>query len=150
MAFSTSIDVNASREVTLIFPNRFTPRTDIGRIRANVRVAVPGPDYPDFTSFAAVEPAGKGKLIALVVPEDFAIERYAAEPQEVTKGFVPRNEPQSYLMRVIRQIDTAISTRTQALAGEGGVLTTKARTDAAIAAELRRWGYQILEYEITR
>ena len=131
------IDINAEREVMLIYPNQYVAERDLGRIRAGVRVVVPGPDYPGFTSFQAVEPIGKGRLIALVVPEDFEIERYAAERHELTKGFVPRNDPPSYLMRVIRQIETAIAARARAVG-------------ASPTAELARWGYQVVEYEIVK
>jgi hypothetical protein len=132
------IDINAEREVMLIYPNQYVTERDLGRIRPGVRVAVPGPDYPGFTSFQAVEPIGKGRLIALVVPDDFEIERYAAERGELTKGFVPRNDPPSYLMRVIRQIETAIAARSGSV-GDGGT-----------RAELKRWGYQVVEYEIVK
>jgi secreted trypsin-like serine protease len=128
------LDIDAEGKVTLIYPNQFVEKTALGRIAAGARVVVPGPDYPGFTSFQASEPAGKGRLLALVVPDDFDIGAFAAEATELTKGFVPRNDPPSYLMRVIRQIETEIAAR-----------STRAATPSA---ELQRWGYAVTEYEI--
>lgn len=130
------IDVNAENEVLLLYPNQYVAEADIGRIAVGARVAVPGPDYPGFTSFQAVEPVGKGRIIALVLPEDFAIERFIADRAVVSKGFVPRNDPPSYLMQLIRQIDIELARRS---AGRG------TRAD-----ELARWGYAVAEYEIVR
>jgi hypothetical protein len=98
-------DINANREVLTIYPNRFVAERDIGRIAAGARVAVPGPGYGGFTAFEAQEPLGRGQLLALVVPADFAIERFAAEPGVIAKGFVPVSDAESHLMRIIRQIE---------------------------------------------
>jgi secreted trypsin-like serine protease len=130
------LDINANREVVMLYPNKYVASGDIGRIAAGQRVAVPGPEYPGFTAFEAQEPVGKGALLALIVPEEFEVERFIAPLQQVTKGFAPVNEPPSYFMRLIRQIATALNTRTRA----GG----------AGADELRRWSYAVVEYEIVR
>jgi secreted trypsin-like serine protease len=130
------LDINASREVTLIYPNQFVSAHEIGSIKAGQRVAIPGPDYPGFTAFRAVEPAGKGQLLALIVPKDFDIERFAAAQPVVTKGFQPVSEPPSYLMRLVRQIEAA--------------LTSSARAGGSTGDGLKRWGYAIVEYEIVR
>ena len=130
------LDINADREVLLLYPNQFVAQNDIGRIRAGARVAVPGPDYPGFTSFQAVEPVGKGRLLALVVPEDFDIERFAADRASLTKGFAARNDPPSYLMRLISQFEAA--------------LTSPRHTGSSVADELKRWSYAVAEYEIIR
>ena len=128
------LDINADREVTLLYPNKFVTQEAIGRIKAGARVAVPGPEYPGFTSFQAVEPAGKGRLLALVVPEDFEIERVIAERSALDKGFAPRNDPPSYLMTLIRQIETSVMVRS--------------KSGAIAADELKRWGYAVVVYEI--
>lgn len=129
------LDVNASREVTLIYPNRFVLNREPIRISADHRVAVPGPDYPGFTAFRAEEPAGRGRLLALVVPEDFDILRFAASPAVLAKGFQPVSEPPSYLMRLIRQIELALSAGTRAGGG---------------SEPQKHWGYAIADYEIVR
>lgn len=130
------LDINADREVMLLYPNRYVAQGDLGGIKPSARVAVPGPNYPGFTSFQAVEPIGKGRLLALVVPEDFDVTRLMAEAGALTKGFVPRNDPPSYLMRLIGQIEAAITSRSRG--GQVG------------ADELKRWGYKLSEYEIVR
>ena len=130
------LDINADRQVVTLYPNKYVAAGDSGRIGAGQRVAVPGPDYPGFTSFQAVEPTGKARLLALVVPEDFDIKRFAASEVVLTKGFAPVNDPPSYLMRLIRQIETALRQR--------------AKTGVGVADELRRWGYAVAEYEIVK
>jgi hypothetical protein len=130
------LDINADREVTLIYPNQYVANNDIGRIKAGVRVAVPDPDYSGFAGFQAVEPLGKGRLLALVAPEDFEIERFAADKTVIRKGFEPVSDSPSYLMRLIRQIES--------------VLAIRIRAGATAQQELQRWGYAIAEYDIVR
>jgi hypothetical protein len=120
----------------MLFPNQFVAAGDIGRIAAGQRVTVPGPNYPGFTAFEAQEPVGKGWLLALVVPEGFDIERFAADKAVLSKGFAPVNDPPSYLMRIIRQIEAALSLR--------------AKAGVSAGEELKRWGYAMVEYEIVR
>jgi hypothetical protein len=127
------LDINASREVMLIYPNQYVAKGKVAEIGAGQRLTVPGPDY-GFTAFEAREPVGKGTLIALVVPPDFDIERFIADQATITKGFAPIAEPPSYLMRIIRQIELAIGARSRA-AGAGG---------------LPGWGYAVIDYEIVR
>ena len=128
------LDINASREVTPLYPNKFVVTGNIGRIEAGQQVTVPGPDYPGFTAFQAVEPVGKGRLMALVVPHEFDIEQFAAGEGIRVKGFQPVNDPPNHLMRVIRQIETALA----------------ARAGASRVDELKHWGYTTTEYEIVR
>jgi hypothetical protein len=130
------IDIDAKGKVTLIYPNRFVREDDLGYINAAESVRIPGPGYPGFTHFQAVEPIGKSRLLVLVVPRNFSIERNAARRDVLTKGFAPRNEPASYLMRLIRQIDVALRLRNRA-AGDGE------------AVELN-WAFEAYDYEIVR
>jgi secreted trypsin-like serine protease len=127
------LDINANREVLLLYPNKFVPAAQAAGIGPGQRVMVPGPDYPGFTAFRAVEPVGKGRLLALVVPQDFDVGRFAAATAHLSRGFQAVNDPPSYLMRVIRQVEMALSLRTRS--GED---------------ELKRWGYAVGEYEIVR
>lgn len=128
------LDINANREVLPLYPNKFVAAAKAARIGAGQRVTVPGPDYPGFTSFQAAEPIGKGRLLALVVPQDFDIERFVAEATRLERGFQPVDDPPSYLMRMIRQIETALGSRTR---GSGD-------------DELKMWGYAMADYEIVR
>jgi secreted trypsin-like serine protease len=131
------LDINADRDVVMLYPNQYVAAGQVGWIRAGQRVAVPGPDYPGFTAFEAREPIGKGQLLALVAPESFEIERYAATKAVVRKGFAPVSDPPAYLMRVIRQIETALGGSGRDAAAGGG-------------RELERWGYAVVGYEIVR
>ncbi len=129
------LDINADGQVMLLYPNRFTSAANPGQLKAGERVAVPGPDYPGFTAFQAQEPLGKGRLVALVVPQNFDIERFAAGLAVRSKGFQPVNDPPNYLMRLIRQIEM--------------VLMGRAKSGGA-GADLPDWGYGLAEYEIVR
>ena len=67
---------------------------------------IPGTEYISFNGrFEAQEPTGKGRLLALVLPEDFEIERFIAPPGELTKGFHNQESAAGYLMRLVRQIE---------------------------------------------
>lgn len=127
------LDINADGQVMLLYPNQFTGASSPGQIRAGGRVAVPGADYPGFTGFEAQEPLGKGRLVALAVPEGFDIERFAASQAVRDQGFQPANAPASYLMRLIRQIETALAAR-----GNSG----------GSDADMPNWGYGLAEYDI--
>jgi hypothetical protein len=130
------LDVDADHNVTLLYPNQYVAAADPGRIAGGQRITIPGPDYPGFSSFEAREPTGRGSLLALVVPKEFDVERFAASAAVLTKGFQPVNDPPNYLMRVIRQID----------------LTLAPQANAAPSGEskLEGWGYGLANYEIAR
>jgi secreted trypsin-like serine protease len=129
------LDINANREVVALYPNKYVAAADIGRIEVGQTVLVPGPAYPGFRAFKAVEPVGKGRLVALVAPANFDIEMFAAGLEVRAKGFQPVADPPSHLMRVIHQVETA-------LASPAG--------SAARSRELERWGFAVAEYEIVR
>jgi hypothetical protein len=129
------LDINANREVVALYPNKYVAAADIGRIEVGQTVLVPGPGYPGFRAFKAVEPVGKGRLVALVAPANFDIEMFAAGLEVRAKGFQPVADPPSHLMRIIHQVETALASR----AGS-----------AARSRELERWGYAVAEYEIVR
>ena len=127
------IDVNAKGEVLVIFPNKFVASADVGRVTSGQPIAIPGPGS-GFTEFRAVEPVGHSRLLALVVPQDFDIERFASIPAERGKGLVPVNEPASYFMRLIHQVEMALA---------------QGRTGGD-PADTTRWGYTVVDYEIVR
>jgi hypothetical protein len=130
------IDINAQGEVILIYPNKYVREDDLGLVRAGEAVQIPGPGYGGFTHFQAVEPVGKSRLLVLVVPRDFQIERHVAPARVLTKGLAPRNEPASYLMRLVRQISVALRLRS--------------RTAGSEDEAQKRWGFTVLDYEIVR
>ena len=85
--------------------------------------------------FRAVEPLGKGKLLALVAPENFPVEIMVAAPKRLSKGFVAEKAPTGYLMNLMHQIFQ--------MAGISGYA-------AARSAPGKQWGYHILNYEIVK
>lgn len=127
------LDVNANGEVMVIFPNKYVKSADVGLVKRSEPIPIPSKDY-GFTAFRAVEPLGKSTLLALVVPMDFDLERIASPLGQRTKGFVPVNEPTSYFMRLIRQIESAL-TKVRSRHGDAG---------------MDGWAYAATDYEIIR
>jgi len=125
------IDINASGEVLQILPNQYTAADKVARVQAGADLTVPGAGY-GFTGFRAVEPVGKGQLIALVVPESFPIETLVADKQRLAKGFVAVNTPTNYLMNLVQQVVSTVSGRS---AGD---------------PQMRDWGLGIADYEIVK
>jgi hypothetical protein len=123
-------DVDADGRVTVIFPNAYTPTSNVGRVTAGERTLVPGPGY-GFSAFRAVEPVGRSRLLALVVPEDFDVEQIASPRGLRAKGFAPVNEPTGYFMKFIHQVSQALS-----------------RSRSGGQPTLDRWAYAALPYEI--
>lgn len=123
------LDVNAAGQLTQIFPNRFASSDEIAVVQAAKPVSVPGPGY-GFTGFKAVEPVGRGRLIAVVQPLDARPEPLDIVRTEVGRGFEPVAAPASYL-RVIADLVEASAL--------GARSTGKGMTG---------WGFAIGEYEI--
>jgi secreted trypsin-like serine protease len=124
------IDINAAGEVLQILPNDYTPAHQLASVAPGGEIVVPGPGY-GFTSFKAVPPLGMGKLVALVVPEDFPVESLAPDaPRQ--KGLVPSNMPTNYLMNVVQQVVRTLGKRSIADAKQTG------------------WGLGITEYQIVQ
>ena len=104
------IDVNASGEVTQILPNKYTPAHASALVAAGSDLTVPGAGY-GFSGFRAVEPLGKGQLIALVVPESFPTNSLVSDKERIAKGFAPVNTPTSYLMNLVQQVSAFVGRR---------------------------------------
>jgi hypothetical protein len=118
------VDVNAAGSVTQIFPNRFLASDAAQHVTAGLSVTVPGPDY-GFSGFKAVEPAGPGRLIALIVPDD--TERFALVSEQASKGFEPVNAPGAYFAQIVERARAA----------------TK-------GMNLQNWAFALTDYEIVR
>ncbi len=101
------LDIDAAGQMLLVFPNRFVTDPRVGQVAAGAKLAIPSTGY-GFKAFRASEPLGEGRLVAIVAPDGFDIERFAASPERRDKGFKPVEEPASYLMRLVRQIETAV------------------------------------------
>ncbi len=119
-------DVNAKSEVTQILPNKFVPAATA--INASQSVTIPGAGY-GFDWFGAVEPVGKGKLVAVIVPSAFPMEATVGEKTRIFRGFEPQRAPENYLVNIIRQIT---------------------QTYEADTNPQSNWGLAILPYEIVR
>jgi secreted trypsin-like serine protease len=125
------IDMNAAGEVLQILPNKYTAADSVARVAAGTNLTVPGPGY-GFTAFQAVEPLGKGQLIALVVPETFPIASLIGDKVHMAKGFEPVQAPTSYLMNLVQQVVVAAGGRSS---GD---------------AQMKGWGLGAADYEIVR
>ena len=123
------VDINAGGEVVQLLPNKFTGET-AWRVTAGADVAIPGPGY-GFTGFRAVEPVGKGRLIALVVPDSFPTEALVGDKQHLTRGFEAVNTPTNYLMNLVQQVASLVEGRSE-------------------DAQLKDWGLGVADYEIMK
>lgn len=123
------IDIDAERRVSLVYPHADLAPAETGIVRAGVQTTIPKPGGR--LVMRAAEPIGRAHLLVLVLPSDFDIGRFLAEPGEITKGIVARPDPSSYLMRLIQQIEFAVTA-----SGNAG------STGAA------QWGFTVLDYEI--
>jgi len=108
------LDVNANGEVVQIFPNRHVVSGDARFVDKAKPVSIPDPANPAYrglSGFRAVEPAGRGRLIAIVTPREVSIADIVEEPQRMTKGFAPEGAPASYLMNLFDRLIAAASAR---------------------------------------
>jgi secreted trypsin-like serine protease len=123
------IDINANGEVVQLFPNKFSKAREVGS-EAPITI-------PDNTSyrFPAQEPAGRGRLVAIVAPKGFDAEALVADPARLDKGFGVEANPQSYLMNLIQLIRNA-----QESTGPGGEATVSPPD----------WAMGSADYEIVR
>jgi secreted trypsin-like serine protease len=121
------IDINAGGEVVQLLPNKFTGET-AWRVTVGGDVAIPGAGY-GFTGFRAVEPLGRGRLIALVVPDSFPAEALVGDRRRMTRGFEAVNTPTNYLMNLVQQVASLVKDR------DGD-------------PQLQDWGLGMADYEI--
>lgn len=125
------VDVNASGEVVQLFPNKFTIGEQVARISPGADLSIPGANY-GFTAFKAIEPTGKGQLIAMVVPDSFPVEALIDSAEQRTRGFAPVSTPTNYWMNLVQQVVSAVGGRSGA------------------EKKLDGWGLGTAEYEIVK
>ena len=123
------VDINASGEVAQLFPNKFTVGEQVARISPGADLTIPGANY-GFTAFRAIEPTGKGQIIAMVVPNSFPAEALINSNEQRTRGFAPVSTPTNYLMNLVQQVVSAV----------GGRSGSERKLDG--------WGLGTTEYEI--
>lgn len=131
------LDIDAAGRVVQLFPNKFLPTHELGRVKPGQKIAIPSPEM-GFDWFRAVEPLGRGKLIAIVVPNEFPYSKMVAEHDRLRKGFtpeapVPQKGPVNYIVNLIQQISSTLRKDKQA--------------DRPIRG---RWAYGVVDYEIVR
>ena len=127
------IDIDANYTVTQIFPNAFeSDPAKISRVEASKALTVPPPESGT-TEFEAVEPVGKNKLVALVVPEQFPMGATAGSSEVIsaTSGMQPVPAPVKYLSNILDQVIS-------------GYAKSKQVGDTA------GWALGILDYEIVK
>jgi Domain of unknown function (DUF4384)/Trypsin len=131
------IDLNSNGEIAQVFPNKFVE--DVKRVISPDRpVRIPDRGY-GFTGFRVTEPAGRGTLIALVVPESFPYTSLVASKEIISKGFgqlasiaVAEADLPEYLVSLLHQLITARENQKTATGMNDG------------------WAYATMDYEIAR
>lgn len=123
------IDIGSRDDVTQIFPNKYVPPELAAAIPAGHTMTVPGPGY-GFSGFKAVEPAGRGRILAIVQPEGVAVDRLAMISEQTPKGFEPVREPGAYIVQLVHHLADSVGER------------------SAGTAPPAKWGYALTEYDI--
>ena len=125
------LDVNAAGELTQIFPNQFATNDAISLVQAKQPILVPGAGY-GFSGFRAVEPLGRGRLLAIVMPQSLPSEQRAHVRAETVRGFKPVQAPIEYLDRILQQ--ATLASRDASSSGTG----------------MSSWGFALSDYEIVQ
>jgi len=108
------LDVNVNGEVTQIFPNPYVTSDDARFIDSGKPVKIPDPSnrrYGNLTGFRAIEPIGRGRLIAMVVPREVAVVDVVEDPQRTTKGWAAEGAPASYVLNLFDRLIAAAKSR---------------------------------------
>lgn len=124
------LDENARGEIVQLYPNRFV---DASRqmITPQRPVALPAPDA-DY-QFTVLPPVGKGRLVAVVVPEEVSFDRPIAGASLLAQSLDTEPQPANYAMNLAQQL---MSTR-QEVAAPGKLL-----------AQSPRWSIAVVNYSI--
>jgi hypothetical protein len=132
------MDVDPSGKVTQIYPNASTSEKIAAREKKEIPSKGAGFDY-----FVASDPPGKGRLVALVVPDAFPYESLVGDRALLDKGVsaegevLPRipieeRERANYLINLVHQ-----------------VLSTAPASDSS-SSKFKDWGYATLDYEVLK
>jgi len=108
------LDVNADGELVQIFPNKYLTSGGAKFVERATPLLIPdasNPAYRGLDGFRAVEPLGRGRLIAIVAPKDVAAVEIVAAPERMNKGFAPEGAPISYVLNLFDQLIAAVATR---------------------------------------
>ncbi|MEL6472809.1 MAG: trypsin-like serine protease [Pseudomonadota bacterium] len=96
------LDINARGEITQLYPNQFSAGT--GLLEAGETVEIPNPLRQNFVLPAKADPAGEGRLIAFVVPEDVTLP--AGYEPDVDNGLQTKTESSTFAMNLIHLLET--------------------------------------------
>jgi trypsin len=127
------IDIDADYTITQIFPNSFEKDPEkISRVEAGKTYVIPPPESGTL-EFEAVEPVGKSKIVALIVPAQFPLTITAASPEilAATKGSRPVPKPVKYLTNILDQMIEEFNKSKE-------------------AGDTSEWGLGIFDYEIVK
>jgi hypothetical protein len=80
------LNADIDHKVTLMRPNRFLARNDVGRIVAEGRVSIPANEFGSRYVFEADVPIGKVQPLAFVALEDFQVDRIVANGYDRISG----------------------------------------------------------------
>jgi secreted trypsin-like serine protease len=88
------------------------------------------------TAIRAVEPKGRGKLVAMIAPPGVDLKPFVAAPQRLSRGLVAEPRPVDFLASLVAEV------RATEDPGSGRGLVAEA------SAAKPRWGYAAVDYEI--
>jgi len=136
------LDMDARGTLSQIFPNKYARSGNVAQIKAGQGVTIPGQGY-GFDWFEAVEPLGKGQLVALLVPDDFPLKAHIASNDRLNAELGPVKSPNRYVLNLIDQLHGVMS-------GQSGGVSTGTLSPEGINAGTAKgaWGIKIIEYEI--
>jgi hypothetical protein len=128
------IDIDANRNITQIFPNGFEKADKFTRLISARPLIIP--TLANGTeAFEATEPIGTGRIMAIVVPDEFELLTTLASGENLalSKGFKPIPRPQSYLLNVLNQVVSEIE---------------RSRASNAPLNSAGGWAFGMLDYTI--
>ena len=130
------IDENARREITQIYPNG---RMAAGAIKlaANSTATLPPPGAT--YAFQALPPAGRGRLIAVVVPPEVSIDQPIAGRPLLARSLAAEPEPGNYAINLAQQLLTG--SRADA---------DRPRRASAQGGSAAGWATAVLDYSVER
>lgn len=104
------IDVRADGQVTQVFPNRYVTSGEARFVSRGEALLIPdaaNPRYVGLRGFRAVQPIGRGRLIAIVVPKHLQVADIIEAPERVSKGFAAEGAPASYILNLFDELIAA-------------------------------------------
>ena len=132
------LDMDARGSMTQIFPNKFVRGSNVAAVKAGESVTIPGANY-GFDWFEAVEPIGKGRLVAILVPDDFPLAAHIASNDRLNADFGPVESPNNYVLNLIDQIHGAMVKSAGNRVKPEDINAGSAKGD---------WGLTVINYEI--